>query len=159
MWVSAYPCIIKQLAYSGILFINVLSITVFNLLEVIYQQFDNFKPTRDGFDHRHAYQTNIIINDSATRMLLSYGLTIWTYQVHMYHIPRFQFFDLLRWQTSINSPSVFELLEYLSRTSIQFCLCEKTFPVAYFYNVFVSLLPPWWFRYKWYQSSTHLHRV
>ena len=43
-----------------------------------------------GFYHRHSGETNIILNDISTQMMLSYRLTIWIYQVLMHRIPWFK---------------------------------------------------------------------
>ena len=47
------------------------------------------KPTRRGVNHCHSGETIITLDSSTARMLLYYITYIWTYQVYMYHIPRF----------------------------------------------------------------------
>ena len=68
--------------------INVLIITTRNLIKVIRQHFDDFKPTHSGVEHCHAGETTIIINDIASYMMLSYRPTIWAYHTHMHRIPQ-----------------------------------------------------------------------
>ena len=63
MQVSAKACVIKQPDNPIRLFIYVLIITVCNLIKVINQYLDNFKPSCGGVDHRDAGETNIILND------------------------------------------------------------------------------------------------
>ena len=74
--VSAYPCVVKQLANPGRLFNHVYIITASNLIEGVRPYFKNLKPACGGVDHLHAGQTNNIPNDSAAWVLLSYRLSI-----------------------------------------------------------------------------------
>ena len=48
---------------------------------------NDFEPTHFRVNYRHSGETNITCNDSAAWMMLSYRLTIWSYQVHMHQIP------------------------------------------------------------------------
>ena len=59
------------------------------LIEVKHHNFCDLKPTRSRVDHHCAGDTNIIPNTSATRIILSYILTMHNCQVHMHHTPRF----------------------------------------------------------------------
>ena len=112
-------------------------------MEVICSHFDDFKPTHSGVNHCHAGDTNRIINDSTARLILYYRLNVWTQQVHMYCIPRLQFLNILMWQTSINSLSLFELLTFLARLRIQLYLYYKTFTIEYLSNCFIKHTTTW----------------
>ena len=76
------------MAETGRLFIYVLIITSLNLIKVVRPYLNYLETACGGVDHCHAGKTNIIINDSTARLLLSYRLTICNYQVYMYLIPR-----------------------------------------------------------------------
>ena len=69
-------------------------------------------------------------------MLFSYWLDIWTYQVYMNQIPRFQFCNILRLQISLNSISIFEFLISLARLSEQLRLSDKALPITYLWDFF-----------------------
>ena len=81
--------VVKQLDNTGRWFIYVLIITARNLIEFVGRYFDDLEPTSTGVNHHHAGETNIIFNDSADCLLLSYILAIWYYWVHMHQTPRF----------------------------------------------------------------------
>ena len=55
------------------------------------------KPNHSGVYHRHAGETNIIIDYIDNWLLLSYRLTIQTNQFHMHHIPQFESCNVLGW--------------------------------------------------------------
>ena len=63
-------------------------VTARYIIKVKYQHFDNFKPTCRRVDNRNVGETTIIFDGRPSRMLLSYRLDIWTYQVYMHHIPQ-----------------------------------------------------------------------
>ena len=100
-------------------------------------------PNHGGVNNRHAGETSIILNYSASCLLLSYRLTIWTYQVHMHCIPWLYFWCILGWQKFINSISCFELFTYIARLSIQLYLRDKAFPVVYISNCFRKFTTTW----------------
>ena len=129
-------CVVKQLDNPCRWFIYVLIINTCNLTKVVRWYSNDLESTFDRADHFRASQTKIIPNDSAARMLLFYRLSIWTHQVYMHQIPCFWFCYVLRWQMSINSLSIFELLTYLARLSIQLYLRDKAFPITYFLHFF-----------------------
>ena len=129
--VSSQTCVVKKMAYPERLFIILLIITTPNLIEVIFWHFDNLKPTHIRVNHSHAGETDIILNDISARMMLSHRLTIWTYQVHMHHKPRFQFCNIIGWKTSMKSLYLFKLLTYITWLIIQILLWEKTFPITH----------------------------
>ena len=97
MQVSNHSCVVTQIANPVTWFIYVFIVTARNLIEVVRWYFDNFEPTWSRVKHCHAYETNIIINDRAELLLLSYRLTIWLYQVHMHQTPRFYFYNVISW--------------------------------------------------------------
>ena len=76
MWVSAYPHVIKQLANPGRRFFYVIIITARNLIEVVSWHFHDIELACGRVDCRHAGQTNIIPNHSATQMILSHRISI-----------------------------------------------------------------------------------
>ena len=141
--VSAYPCVVKQLANPVRWFIYVLIITGRNLIEFVPRYFNDFEPACGGVDHCHAGQTNIITSDSAAWLLLYYKIAIWSYQVYMHQIPRFQFCYVLRLQISIKSLYIFEPLTYLERLRIHICLRDKSFPIIYLLNCFCKSINTW----------------
>ena len=49
------------------------------------------KQTCRWFDHCHVGETDITLDGSASRMLLSYRLCLWKNKVYMHLIPRFYF--------------------------------------------------------------------
>ena len=63
-------------------------------------------------------------------MMLYYRITIFTYELHMHRILRFQICNVLEWQTSINSFSLFEVLTYLARLSLKIRFRDKAFKVS-----------------------------
>ena len=68
--------------------------------------------------------------------MFSYGLAIWTYQVYMHQIPRFYFYNILRWQIFIQSLSIFELLTSIERLGKYFRLRDKDFSTAFLLDCF-----------------------
>ena len=88
--VSAQLFVVKQLDNTGILFIYAFIITGYYLIEVERWYLNNFEPAWGGFNYPHAGQTNILCNYSTAWLLLYYRLDIWTYQVYMHQITRFQ---------------------------------------------------------------------
>ena len=104
-------------------------------------------------NHCHASETNIILNYSAARMLFSYRLSIWTYQVYIHCIPCW---NILGCQTSINSLSLYELLTYIARISIQFYFFENAFPVAYHPRLFLQVYYHWG---GWDRNSTNISQI
>ena len=102
-------------------------ITRSSLIEVLRCYFNNIEPSWVGVDQYPAGQTNIIPNDNATRMLLSYTIDVWTYQVHMHQVSHFYFFIFIRWKMSTNSLSLFALSKYLARLSVQFSCVTRPF--------------------------------
>ena len=71
------------------LLINILISTARKIIKFIPLHFDNFKPTGSEVYQFYSGETNIMLNYSADRMMLSYTLTMGTYQVHMHHILQF----------------------------------------------------------------------
>ena len=60
----------------GMWFIYVLIITACNIIEAVRRYLEDFETNRYGVDNNRSGETNIIINDSAAWLLLSYRLTI-----------------------------------------------------------------------------------
>ena len=54
----------------------------------------------------------------------------------MHQIPRFSFYNILRWQISINNISSFELLTSLAHLSKHLRLRDNTFPITYLSDCF-----------------------
>ena len=130
--VSAKSRDVKKLANPVRWLIYVLIITACNLIEVVSWYLKNLKPYCGGVDHDHAGDTNIIPNYELDRLMLSYRITIWTYQVHMHRIPLFYFWTVMRWNMPIKSLSIFERLKSNARISIQLYFSDKDFPITYF---------------------------
>ena len=107
-----------------------------DLIQVKVWEFDDSEPTCSGVNHHNLCETKIILDDSIYCILLYYRLAIWTYQVYMHQIPRFQFCNIIRWKMSINSLYFSELLTYLAQISKQLCLCDKAFQITYLYDCF-----------------------
>ena len=83
------------------------------------------------------------MNDCAAWLMFSYLLAILTYQFYMHRIPRFLFCNILRWQISIKSLSIFELLTYLPLLSEQIRLRDKDFPIIYLLDCFLKSTTTW----------------
>ena len=76
MRVSEYPCVVKQLANPGRLFICVFIINSHIHIKVLRPYFNDVNPACGGADHLPAGHTNIITNDCATCVLFAYRLDI-----------------------------------------------------------------------------------
>ena len=75
--VSAYPCVVKQLANPGRWFTCVFIVTGHSAIEVLRRYFNGIEPACGRVNNCPSGQTKIITNDSDACLMLSYRLTIW----------------------------------------------------------------------------------
>ena len=129
-----------------------------NLINTKACNFYYFKPSCGRINNRHEGKSDCLQDYSATCLLLSCLILICAYQFYINRVPWFCIWNYPECQMPTEYFSPFEKISYIVCINWNISLHDKDFLVEKL-MIFFSIPPPGWFRYQWFQSRTHSHRI